>query len=1065
MPKEHRRADRVRPTRQHDDGGQQAATFPAQLSVQRDGPATLQPPSLLQQPNPADRYRLGGEYQLQLDPALLASMRQFIDQQLDPAQVRPALAQVNLAAPAPNAPAGAPASPTAASPAATPGAGQGATPGPAATPPAPAPAPAVPAGKGPDKPRPASPGDIAKAIMAVPAIDQAIGRLRTDATERVTRDWSRLNTGERAGVVTSLAVIGLGTIGGIASDPEAREFALAQLNGRPIPVPGLNWMHVELNTAGENVMVGFHVDVGRLLPPSLGFGPGSPNAIGGPPEAQPFVPGQREAAGTATDSLADSALATRILDAGHAGDALEPGVRRRLEPTLGASLANVRVHADAEADSLTRAVDAVAFTTGQDIFFRHGAYTPDSADGLRLIAHEATHTVQQASGPVSGTPTPSGVAVSDPADAFEQAATRTADRVMREDHAARQLPGGASREADDVSPSRASVGHDFSRVQVHSPVEKRPSAQPSIGPVTGGATPAVQRQTATKEKKGPTGHVGGESDSITFLPGPGTDTLAPGDAGYSRVLLAETGAAASKKSGLYADAHLRAEVPRLDTLDKQIKQRAKEKQLCLDEVSGWAGAGTNRRYRETADWCQGHLEKLESDRSSEEEKCASYNAWVPRANGFFTSLTRLDAMQTMLGVKDPEAMASALTKGLQDAKVVGERAQIGHAAGKAETLDVPAADETLTDLSNQTTQSAREMNTAWLGFQQNALAQRAADTNAEGAADRSRLQQINEVKAFVRNVGKTVDLTMSVVSGAPAAVATATGALQRGEASLNAYRNRRQIMAGERPTHNPTYVTVNEKGEMIVRNVQTGMDKPAGGGEATASPEMNIQLPKSVSDILGTITDFVYASEVKEINMRLEAIKSRCDAIEGASELLKIRERAQNFQDKLNAFALKCSQLQNRMAQRRTAYLQFGIQLDNFARKDAASRAAGQAPASGDERYATIMTVVSQVREVLAIGAGARDGFQSSRSFATWAQELNERRGQVPLHIFYDDGKYFPDVIKLPDSEWKPLERIYGQVKTFDENVGVLEGIFASVETQARALMGALNTGGGSVAY
>jgi len=1051
---------RVRKGRSEKDASTEAASA---LSVQRDGPA-LQPPSLLQQPDAAARYRLGGEYQLKLDPALLASMRQLVDRELDPALVIPALAQVNLAAPAPNA--GAPAAGTTApSPApATAGSGPGASPAapnPLAGPSVPTPAPLVPAGKGPDEPRPAEAGDLARAIMAVPAVDQALGRLRTQATDQVERDWGRLSTGERAGVVSSLAVIGLGTLGGIASDPKARAFALGQLNGRPIPVPGLNWMHVEVNTAGENLMVGLHVDVGRLLPPSLGFGPGSPDPIGAPP-----LPGQRSVDGAAADVPRDPTLAAEILDASGTGSPIDPSIQARLEPTLGASLSDVRLHADARADALARSVNATAFTTGQDIFFRQGAYAPGTPEGLRLLAHEATHTVQQAAGPVAGTPTPSGVALSDPGDPFELAAVRAADQVIQRDGDHTDWRRRRDDTDGGVSAPRGTT-HDFGRVRVSASAPARGPASPFLSASSGTRGAAVQRQPATaeKKKKGPTGHVGGETDSITFLPGPGTDTLAPGDAGYSRVMLAETGPAASKKSGLYADAHLRAEVPRLDTLDKQIKQRAHEKQLCLDEVSGWAGAGTNRRYRDAADWCQQHLEKLESDRSSEEEKCASYNAWVPRANGFFSSLTRLNAMQDMLGVKDPEAMASALTKGLQDAKVVGERAQIGHAAGKAETLDVPAADETLTDLSNQTTQSAREMNTAWLGFQQNALAQRAADTNAEGAADRSRLQQINEVKAFVRNVGKTVDLTMSVVSGAPAAVATATGALQRGEASLNAYRNRRQIMAGERPTHNPTYVTVNEKGEMIVRNVQTGMDKPAGGGEATASPEMNISLPKNVSDILGTITDFVYASEVKDINMRLEAIKSRCDAIEGASELLKIRERAQNFQDKLNAFALKCSQLQNRMAQRRTAYLQFGIQLDNFARKDAASKAAGQAPAAGDERYATIMTVVSQVREVLAIGAGARDGFQSSRSFATWAQELNERRGQVPLHIFYDDGKYFPDVIKLPDSEWKPLERIYGQVKTFDENVGVLEGIFASVETQARALMGALNTGGGSVAY
>ena len=769
----------------------------------------------------------------------------------------------------------------------------------------------------------------------------------------------------------------------------------------------------------------------------------------------PRVTGRQQDAddGTMAPVVQPGGLTTRILDASHAGAPLDRTVQRHLESTLGADLSHVRIHTGGEADTLARAVDAVAFTSGRDIFFREGAYAPHTVPGAKLLAHEATHAAQQTAGPVAGTPTSSGVAVSDPQDAFEAQADRAAEQAVLPDPATASL--GAEPGRDIVAPLAPSVAHDFASVRVNAP---------DVADLV-----AVQRQPATaskeKEKKGPTAHVGGETDSITFLPGTGDTVLAPGEAGYSIRMLGETSGAAEKKAGLYADAHLHNVVPHVTEIDKQLKQRAADKQRLLDEVSGWAGPSTNKRYTDSADWCQRHMEHMESDRSAEEEKCAQFNAWVPRANGFFTSLTRLEAMQEMLGVKDPAGMASALTQGLKDAQAIGERAQFAHAGGKGETLDVPAVDETLTDLSNQTTQAAHEMNTAWLGFQQNVLADRKADTDKEGEGDRARMAEINEVKGFVRNVGKTVDVTMSVVSGAPAAVATATNVIQRGEATLNAHRNKKQIMAGERPTHNPTYVTVNEKGEMIVRNVQTGMDRPIEGGEQTASPEFSFSLPTSVSDVLGTIADFAYASEVKEINMRLEAIKSRCAAIDNASELIKIRERAQNFQDKLNAFAQKCAQLQNRMAQRRQTYLNFGIQLDNFARKDAAARAAGTAPKQGEERFATIMTVVSQVREVLAIGDGARDGFQSSSSFATWAQDLNARRSEVPIHSFYRDGKYYPDYFKLPEAEWKPLADIYSQVKTFESNVGLLDGIFASVESQARTLMGTLNPGGGSAAY
>src|SRR5262249_16056441 len=55
----------------------------------------------------------------------------------------------------------------------------------------------------------------------------------------------------------------------------------------------------------------------------------------------------------------------------------------------------VRIHTGAESHSLNRAVNAIAFTTGQDIFFRDGAYNPHDSGGRELLAHELTHVVQQ----------------------------------------------------------------------------------------------------------------------------------------------------------------------------------------------------------------------------------------------------------------------------------------------------------------------------------------------------------------------------------------------------------------------------------------------------------------------------------------------------------------------------------------------------------------------------------------------------------------------------------------------------------------------------------------------
>lgn len=108
---------------------------------------------------------------------------------------------------------------------------------------------------------------------------------------------------------------------------------------------------------------------------------------------------------------------------------LEGTVQRALEQQLGTDLSSVRVHTDARADTLARQVEATAFTSGTDIFFRAGAYNPDTPAGRHTLAHEAVHVTQQAAGPVAGTPTEGGISLSDPGDTFERAAESTASSL------------------------------------------------------------------------------------------------------------------------------------------------------------------------------------------------------------------------------------------------------------------------------------------------------------------------------------------------------------------------------------------------------------------------------------------------------------------------------------------------------------------------------------------------------------------------------------------------------------------------------------------------------------
>src|SRR5215471_2017522 len=116
------------------------------------------------------------------------------------------------------------------------------------------------------------------------------------------------------------------------------------------------------------------------------------------------------------------------------GQALDGGVRRQMETALGADFSGVRVHTDSQANVLNHELSAKAFTTGQDIFFRQGAYDPGSSIGRELLAHELTHVVQQNGAAISRK-----LSVSQPGDAHEVEAEQSARAIIQQEHSAPTL--------------------------------------------------------------------------------------------------------------------------------------------------------------------------------------------------------------------------------------------------------------------------------------------------------------------------------------------------------------------------------------------------------------------------------------------------------------------------------------------------------------------------------------------------------------------------------------------------------------------------------------------------
>jgi len=122
----------------------------------------------------------------------------------------------------------------------------------------------------------------------------------------------------------------------------------------------------------------------------------------------------------------DDETAGRINHERGGGASLDSKLQMQMSNQLGFDLSGVRVHTSSSSDQLNQELNAKAFTTGQDVFFKSGAYNPQSSGGQELIAHELTHVVQQGTGQVQNQ---GGMTVNAPGDQYEQEADGVAKNL------------------------------------------------------------------------------------------------------------------------------------------------------------------------------------------------------------------------------------------------------------------------------------------------------------------------------------------------------------------------------------------------------------------------------------------------------------------------------------------------------------------------------------------------------------------------------------------------------------------------------------------------------------
>jgi hypothetical protein len=122
-------------------------------------------------------------------------------------------------------------------------------------------------------------------------------------------------------------------------------------------------------------------------------------------EAKPMIQRKLNAApiGSATAvNLASTQVSNQIQSSRGSGGSIDMQTRTQMERHMGHNFSQVRIHTGEYAAAMSRELNAKAFTVGNDIYFNTAQYQPQTEGGVRLLAHELTHTVHQGGGSALG---------------------------------------------------------------------------------------------------------------------------------------------------------------------------------------------------------------------------------------------------------------------------------------------------------------------------------------------------------------------------------------------------------------------------------------------------------------------------------------------------------------------------------------------------------------------------------------------------------------------------------------------------------------------------------------
>lgn len=102
----------------------------------------------------------------------------------------------------------------------------------------------------------------------------------------------------------------------------------------------------------------------------------------------------RKAEGSSSGIQASTSFASSLNASKGGGSPLPQGTKSFMENAFSTDFSSVRIHADSQASEMSNAINARAFTYGNDIYFNNAEFILESNKGKKLLAHELMHVVQ-----------------------------------------------------------------------------------------------------------------------------------------------------------------------------------------------------------------------------------------------------------------------------------------------------------------------------------------------------------------------------------------------------------------------------------------------------------------------------------------------------------------------------------------------------------------------------------------------------------------------------------------------------------------------------------------------